>query len=290
MPTPRAENVLANSPSQREGAGGGRRIPRSAAVSKPVFRPLTGFGPCGWALLPVAIALGACVAVGIDLRHELIRLIHYGFGFEGAVWFVARMLPGQSLALFDPIASPIMLLWILPALFIQPRRVPWWAWMAVPIAGVCFPNLLWEAYLQFARGSITGSAVVQAIAWFATCLWLPCACLWITTSRRCTVAVLLAPLALAGAAMQSTGFPPSLIPKQFLWFANNGRAAFHIVSACILIGGAIAARRRAAALRPYMCSTCGYDRRGLTATALCPECGSSQASDESSIAPAARAE
>lgn len=262
----------------------------SALRTDIVFRRVLGFGPWGWALLPVAVGLGACVLSGVDLRHKLIAAINAIAGVQGMYTSVTRILPGQSLAILDPIPSPVTLLWLLPALFLQPRRVPWWAWVVAVMVCALFPNALWEVYMRILRSSssTTGTNVAQAVAWFATCIWLPCLCAWVTGSRWCTVVVVVPALALAVASLQRTGFPNSLIPAPITWFAMYpGPATYHIIAASILIGGAIASRRSVAALRPYMCRACGYDRRGLKDADVCPECGSPKAHAPTG-APAAR--
>ncbi len=258
-------------------------------LAKPVFRPLIGFGPWGWALLPVALALSACVVMGVDVRHQIINLVNTCVGEEGMYLLVTRILVGQSLAMWDPIPSPVMLTWLLPALFLQPGRVPRWAWVAVVLVGLCLPSAVWECYIALFRTYSPTGAPVWEVARSATCLSLPWLCLWVTQSRWLSATLLVATLpSAAWHWVVWSGVPLASVPAALGWlawpFTSAQQPVWHILTAGIFIGGAIAARRQAAALRPYMCGTCVYDRRGLADTALCPECGSARAHGETPVA------
>ena len=51
-----------------------------------IDKPLLGFGPVGWALLAVALALAACWWRGIDLRHKLYWCLTETVGIKWVYW------------------------------------------------------------------------------------------------------------------------------------------------------------------------------------------------------------
>lgn len=237
------------------------------------LRPILGFGPAGWLLLPIALALAWSLVVGYDLRFDIQRVIHETWGWKATVSFVTSILAAGSVQLWDPIPSPISLMWLLLALFIQPRRVPTWAWLGLSMFCMTFPNIVWESFLAIGSKSVSVSDV-QQVAWALSCVGF-CALHWWLARARLPLVLLVLAFAPAFVLLRVRMLPGS--PTGLARFISGtewvATCVWHVVMASLFVGYAIAQRRFVAALPALGCPACGYDRSGLGAGVICPECG-----------------
>jgi hypothetical protein len=222
-----------------------------------------GFGPAGWALVPVLAALIWTAATGYDLRHQVLRGITALFGPDVLYAVVGRTLPGWSFSILGHQWGPTALCVALLALHAAPRRPRPWGYLLLASSAVIAPTLPWlflwgtppfQPWPTF--GMVQYAAAIGAAACFALA----------TGSVKLGAAI---------AALTAGGI--------FAEYNLNGlRAAFSVLSwsgyawhallGAVIAGWAVLERR---AIKPeYACQFCGYDLRDLpAATSACPECG-----------------
>lgn len=234
-----------------------------------------GFGPPGWALLPVLGALIWAAWSGYDLRYQVQWAVCEVFGWRALYTFTVA-LHGHSFALSSPAFGPIALCTVLLALHFAPRRPGAWAsavlaaWaLLAPAALVLMPHE-WKIPPAW-------FPVFKPVPWFNSwveflevLVGLPtAAALWLATRSRfvagaTAVAVLvLFPLSETPVLMNRTG---AISYGVYLWHAALAG----------IMGWWVYTRRRD--VKPeYACQSCGYDLRSLPAAAACPECGAARA-------------
>jgi hypothetical protein len=231
------------------------------------LRPTRGFGPWGYALSPVAAALLYCYLGGFDLRFWIMGRWEALFGWMALVHFTVYLVPYNS-SLWNPTCGPLVLIYILPAMFLTPRRFPRWFWSLVVVWLFVNPGLCW--YLAHRFPAMVSGARSTSHAWNILHIPQLLFFLWIswmvTRSTRTTIA-----------------HAAPLLAAYWFFFVTTSRAArsesisiavasaWHLANAACLLGPALLARRRATR-DTHLCPTCGYDQRGLT-SAACPECG-----------------
>ena len=97
-----------------------------------VIRPIWGFGPWGWGLLPVALALTYCICGGFDLRFALMQWWNDRFGFESMVrTLIDWTLYPHGYACWVPVCNAVTIIPVLLAMWLQPRRYSRWVWVGI---------------------------------------------------------------------------------------------------------------------------------------------------------------
>ena len=238
-------------------------------------KPLLGFGPAGWALLAVAIALALVLITGYDLRFRIMKLICDTLGPQAVYDFVVYVIIFHG---FNSCSAPpgvefglISLCVLLVAMQVDPRRMGVTRWVIAFALGIATPPLI-----AYAEKSLRGAPFLagggglgwgELYAFFGILTSVIVA--WIMRSWI----VLGGMIALfAGGttivwkvygAAPGTGWANNLAAMAFMWAWNP------LLFALLMF---IAVRARLDAWPTHACQSCGYDLRGIK-TGVCPECG-----------------
>lgn len=175
--------------------------PRKADSSRATFidKPLLGFGPAGWILTPVALALATGWYLGIDLRRRLMWIVWQTLGIDAVYWITARWLPFAWFQLHEPVFNPIVLAYLLLLCHFSPRRVAWWKY-ALAAAWCLMQPALFSPVVNFARahiGDIEWGVLLEGLIDLVGTGFL----LWLVVRSWCMVSV-----ALLGAAIAHLGW------------------------------------------------------------------------------------
>ncbi len=244
-----------------------------------VLRPLLGFGWAGWVLLAIAILLSIFWAMGVDLRYQLLFVVHRVAGDHATYWLVSKVLTWhyvEVVAVFppDPDFGLVTLCLILVAIHIHPRRRRWWTYAALVAWAIVAPSLvvlvydvrkaLWGQHdiaimtPSMARIVISAALVAQITRWWPIPLMMG------VIGTCC--------LFNESAASQRLGWGTSVpLPE---WMGDMMLSAlirwpYYPALIGLLLWWAI--RARLAVPGEGHCD-CGYDMIGLTGP-TCPECG-----------------
>src|SRR5689334_14744942 len=99
------------------------------------LRPVRGFGPWGWAMLPVALALSYCICGGFDLRFAVMQWWTDLFGWQSMIYaMIDWSIFPHSMGLWLPLCGAPTLMAVLPAMFLRARTFPRWVWGAAVCA------------------------------------------------------------------------------------------------------------------------------------------------------------
>lgn len=250
-------------------------------------KPLWGFGPAGWVLLAIAVALAVCLITGYDLRFQLIRLIGAVFGVQAMTWFVAALeMYAFDLLDYPLLPSPLLgipaMCALLIALQIHPQRVSWWKCALVVLAGVATPlrsvlAMKWF-YPMFAPVGVlfdpratsdaVGAATVILALITAVVVGIVC------RSRLLAAGFLILGIWSVVDNMEMTrqvhGLSPLVPGLDVLGSAIYMRPAWQVCAWALPLTWAIRSRVRWRG--PGLCPVCGYSLRNLP-TPRCPECG-----------------
>ncbi|MFM9995520.1 MAG: hypothetical protein ACKVU4_06915 [Phycisphaerales bacterium] len=255
-------------------------------------KPLLGFGPAGWVLSVIAVALAIVLVTGYDLRHGLLWLVNYTLGADAMMWCYSPFIAMHHLDLM--LGGPpgmkfgvVTMCCVFVTMQVHPRRFGWWAWALVAACGILGPVLFhyghrWADELIPQRTPGYDPAQGAMVMFAAhTAIGLVIAPLVGLALRSWGAGLWLLVLSLAAAVwMWDAGHALHKLPRRvvpinpfdsavvWVWWAWNP----------VVFGGlfvwAIRARRRWTP--PYTCSACGYDLRG-TPSGPCPECGNAPA-------------
>lgn len=264
-----------------------RRKPQAAQDSGDYVppAPLWRFGPAGWAMLPIAAALGIVAITGYDLRARLLELIYATLGID-AVMFSISPLHANASALCSlwpyPVVSVFTVWCMLLGAAIHPSRfatrracllltlalMPQSLWMNVtawmfrlsgqlPFEMNVWTHLAYQIPIDLLLSAVVAIPVYILYRARAVALTMMCMTLFATiimvdyTSYIYTMRSLLPP-----------GFS-SALSILVGW-------GFNIPILAVSLWWGISARRRHAP--PWACTSCRYDLRGVT-DPVCPECG-----------------
>lgn len=229
------------------------------------LRPIKGFGWRGWCLLPVLAGLVYCAAGGFDLRFFIMQAWYDAFGWMALVRFVVGLTP-YGYTLLEPICGPLMMLYVLPAMHLLPRRWAWWE-VAVILGFLLIAPKVWWLGVIAMKGSLSWLPIMLAQKEMAVLL-VVFAFLVGWMMRSVWVGVAVVALGAVGCFASGVLIGGVVAPNPVV--RGVGLAAWHGVLAGVLIGYAVQTRRR---VRPGACRGCGYDLGGLAAGVVCPECG-----------------
>ncbi len=240
-----------------------------------VEKPLLGFGPAGWVLTPIAIAIAACWYLGIDLRNKLFWLITDTLGVDALYWVVSRWLPWAWFQLSEPVFSPICVAYILVLCHLSPRRVAWWKYGLLGAWCVLVPALAVPAYRVLPGMSTSGwaAALLGAADLIGTG-----AMLWLVVGRWRILSVALIGMVLGRASWvvlteaAATNGLMLTVTRELYW---GSLLLYHASIAGSLLWW-VSDSRRARRRSATACPACGYELAGLPAGGdgiQCPECG-----------------
>jgi hypothetical protein len=236
-----------------------------------VIRPISGFGPWGWALLPIAVFLTYCICGGYDLRFGVMQWWSDRFGWQSMlVTMIDWTIFPQSFSAWGPVCNVVTLIPVLVAMHLQPRSYPRWVWPALVLWCLVNP-LLWWNWHKIGFGLVRSDALDMYVA--VQLAIFACVVAWLMGSLRVGLVVLLVGGAVAilnrflNSASRSRSFA-----EWMNWCCYGGAAFWHVGLAAVLVGSSMVRYRRA--LREqWRCAGCGYDLRGLGADVIvCPEC------------------
>lgn len=222
-------------------------------------------------LLGVAMGLAFCLIRGIDLRHELLRLIAAWRG-EGAMFlFVTNGLPPWSLGARGGVPGPLCLLYVLPAMFLAPVRWRWWHWAFIVAYLLASPWWWWKLVRVSNGMPSTALPWTQGACDLVMSIGLVVLVALGTRHRRLALGVLV-PSLLSAAGVVTLEWLNARAPQPWHGEAYPMlAAAWHVALASSMLAWAIVGRR-AYRPDPTSCGVCEYDLRGVSAAA-CPECG-----------------
>lgn len=256
-----------------------------------IQKPLIGFGWAGYTAMAVLLALVVPVAVGVDLRYELLKLIRAAFGDEAMMWFVTR-LPFLLFAISGPTISVTTGVAVLVAARIAPYRISLVkqafvfmlciAWALITVAYFRAPWLervgsyFFETsqFTWYLTGynilSITGTVVVSALV------------VWIARSWIVAIGFILAVSAQFIEASWTIKAMMGTFPEPMILFTLFERGVYTVFSLAFdifTVGPLLlwAIRERRKSFPSHACQRCGYDLAGIATTSVCPECGQKQA-------------
>lgn len=252
-----------------------------------IQKPLLGFGWAGYAASVILIAMIVAIAMGVDLRYELLKLVQTTLGDEIMIQFVAR-LPWVLFAIGDPTISVVTGIVILVICRIAPYRIGMitqlaafalcvaWAFVAISFHRTNpFYSIGTHIFGSPQTGyNMAGFYFLEGMGTIAAALLL----IWISRSWIVFAGISLALATQVVAAFWSTGLvrgmhPDSVILFTFFdigsysWFS----LAFDICTIGSLLLWAILERRKAFPV--HACKQCGYDLAGIPTESPCPECG-----------------
>lgn len=240
-------------------------------------KPILGFGPIGYALLAVALALLWILLSGYDLRFQIMRLINDYLGWNRLYLYVMWYLIANNNSLLSPRYGLPSLLYVLLALHVYPKRVAWWWYLLLAIgAQVTAGWYLWSGAVWVGRPPFPiqfGSPHIQRIA-AEIVIGLATSVLFWRISRSRFVAWASALVVFWSIWWKMVGWVLSYTATNndywivYWWI---GAIVYHGLMAYILLRWSIRARLRSR--RDGFCQSCGYDLAGLPGN-ICPECGS----------------
>jgi hypothetical protein len=233
-------------------------------------RPILGFGAGGLIAAALLTAIAGAMLAGVDVRHAILVLVYHIFGIDAVFALVSSWLVAQSIAVSEPIAGPLTLLYLLPVMHIAPGRRAPWLWIAVSGGLVLAPMVPWWLALYGMRAGVVsspqaaffwGTLAVDTVFFFG---------LWLLIRSR-TVLVTIGTIGILAIAMWK--FAAAIVEYIPLW--EYWPWFWHGAIATTLMVWAMRSR----AYRPpaFTCQNCGYDLKGLTPGA-CPECGTTAGS------------
>ena len=230
-------------------------------------KPVVGFGPIGYVLAALLIALVVGVVCDGGVGFFFLDALHRTLGDKAMYWFVGQWLPWAWFQIREPGFGLAGLGVVLVLCHFSPRRVSIWAYLLLGAWGLLAPSVLFIAYRipsppfgPFMLHAATDVACTVGVLW---CIM-----------RRGRPAILAAcGLSLAhGVFLGGTALlPPSSTGAMLLPFLALYYGA--LIAPLLWWAGIERARRRAL-LANTVGRSCGYDLRGLGASpVICPECG-----------------
>jgi hypothetical protein len=239
-------------------------------------KPILGFGPIGYALLAVALALLWILVSGYDLRYQIMRLINDSLGWNYMYQYVMWYLLANYYCLLSPRFGVLSLVYVLIALHLHPKRVAWWWYVFLAFGAQVTAGWYWWSSGIF-RGSTPfpiqfGSTYIQQITAELLIGMVTSVVLW-RISRSWFVAWASALIVLWSIGWKAIDwlFPSTMSIEWSNAYPWIGACVYHGLMAYILLQWSIRARFRSR--RDDVCQSCGYDLAGLPGN-TCPECGS----------------
>ncbi|GJQ29186.1 MAG: hypothetical protein HBSAPP03_10700 [Phycisphaerae bacterium] len=220
----------------------------------------------GYTLLFVLAAIVGMLAWGVDIRYQGQRLVSHLFGPDVMYDVTIYGIVAQGLMAYVPTLFPWAGIPLLVALHLAPGRrrlilgglIVAWMFLAAG-AWLRLAHVYKNAGLVPAGWPMIDAGLMAGITIDLGTLIV----LWVLT-RDTWIAV-------AGVVALAIAWPIASIPSPMNIWCFVGVGTLHAITTPAIIRWGLHARR--AAMRPpYVCPSCGYDRRGVC-DRPCPECG-----------------
>lgn len=236
---------------------------------------LWGWSWRGWVALLVLGAMLIAMARGVDLRHEIQKLVMpLGWGVQA--WFAGELLPALRFGAELRAAGPITLCWMLLALHVAPIRWRGWTYATLALLCAVLPWCWWKTCAAMMAAKYTFGGMLPTAPWVngvfamnAVLSYLPVVgVVWAATRWwRLALAMMTAALVL-------------IMPSGHVRFT---RLSFDwMIAYTIGVNGVLCSmlaawgwRARRRTQPEHVCRGCGYDLRGI-GSGVCPECGKSR--------------
>lgn len=240
------------------------------------LKPLWRFGWAGWLIALGTIPLLLLAFSDYNPIYEMQSAVVDRWGPQAMYGFTVYLVVYPWRVSTGIIPGPCVLLWLMLALGVYPRRVPllWCCYFTALCLGapMLSGNCVIRDWLGF-RSMVDSIGLNRWTAYEAFQLMLLEGRLWMCTRSRRVIAVFTGAILVFRVPWEVFG-GNTLIDAHWLWPWSV--LAWHLACAAALFEWALHQRRLAK--QWWVCRVCLYDLRGCPTT-ICPECGTTRDPD-----------